>query len=181
MLLLQLLHLQELLLEGQLFVPQSLFGLLFPSLLLAEELQVELFLLLLVIFLQLLEHESLLLLQQGLQLRWRQDLLHLLGGKHLLGHHGHRHRHLHCRGRLFTVIVPRGVQAGGLLQQELPGHLESLLLLEVQKLRGLISPLLSAPLAASLPEASLPAAGAVPAVPAPPPPSACAERLPTPF
>lgn len=69
MLLLQLLHLQELLLEGQLFVPQSLFGLLFPSLLLGENLQVELLLLLLVIFLQLLEHESLLLLQQGLQLR----------------------------------------------------------------------------------------------------------------
>ena len=39
---------------------------------------VELLLLLLVILLQLLEHESLLLLQQGLQLRWRQDLLHLL-------------------------------------------------------------------------------------------------------
>lgn len=37
-LLLQLLHLQELLLEGQLLVPQSLLGLLFPSLLLGKEL-----------------------------------------------------------------------------------------------------------------------------------------------
>lgn len=42
----------------------------------------------------LLEHECLLLLEQGLQLWGRQDLLHLLGGKHLRRHHGHRHGHL---------------------------------------------------------------------------------------
>lgn len=42
----------------------------------------------------LLQHERLLLLEQGLQLWGRQDLLHLLGGKHLRRHHGHRHRHL---------------------------------------------------------------------------------------
>lgn len=34
--------------------------------------------------------------------------------------------HLHSRGRLFAVVVPWGAEARGLLQQELPGHLESL-------------------------------------------------------
>ena len=42
----------------------------------------------------LLDHERLLLLEQGLQLGGRQDLLHLLGGEHLGRHHGHRHGHL---------------------------------------------------------------------------------------
>lgn len=43
----------------------------------------QLLLLLLVIFLKLLQHERLLLLEQGLQLGRRQDLLHLLRGEHL--------------------------------------------------------------------------------------------------
>lgn len=34
--------------------------------------------------------------------------------------------HLHSGGRLFAVVVPWGAEARGLLQQELPGHLESL-------------------------------------------------------
>ena len=34
--------------------------------------------------------------------------------------------HLHSRGRLLAVVVPWGAEARGLLQQELPGHLESL-------------------------------------------------------
>ena len=42
----------------------------------------------------LLQHECLLLLEQGLQLGRRQDLLHLLRGDHLWTHHGHGHRHL---------------------------------------------------------------------------------------
>lgn len=52
----------------------------------------------------LLEHESLLLLQQGLQLRRRQDLLHLLRSDHLRAHHGHGHGHLRTRHAGKAVI-----------------------------------------------------------------------------
>lgn len=42
----------------------------------------------------LLEHQCLLLLQQGLELGRRQDLLHLLRSDHLWTHHCHGHRYL---------------------------------------------------------------------------------------
>lgn len=46
----------------------------------------------------LLQHYRLLLLQEGLELGRREDLLHLLRRDHLRGHHGHGHGDLR-RGR----------------------------------------------------------------------------------
>lgn len=58
----------------------------------------------------LLQHHSLLLLEEGLELLRRQDLLlknllHLLRGDHLGSHHGHRHGHLAWRERERAVIA----------------------------------------------------------------------------
>lgn len=72
----------------------------------------------------LLEHDCLLLLQQGLELLGGQnllleDLLHLLGGDHLRTHHGHRH----LQRRLFVVVLWGRRAAAGPLEEELSGCL----------------------------------------------------------
>lgn len=63
----------------------------------------------------LLQHYRLLLLQEGLELGWGEDLLHLLRGDHLRGHHGHRHGDLRrgemCHARPGELRVASPCQA----------------------------------------------------------------------
>lgn len=59
----------------------------------------------------LLQHYRLLLLQEGLELGGGEDLLHLLRGDHLRGHHGHGHGDLR-RGETDTSRQAWGAQGG---------------------------------------------------------------------
>lgn len=58
----------------------------------------------------LLQHNCLLLLQKGLELRRRQDLLHLLWGNHLRRHHGHRYRDLQ-RERVHSISITMSIKS----------------------------------------------------------------------
>lgn len=127
LLLLELLHLQELLLEdkllgGQLLLLLLLLFSLFPRMLLLEELQMKLLLLFLIELLQvlLLEHHRLLLLEQGLELLRGEhlllkNLLHLLWCDHLGTHHGHRHWNL--QWTLLVLALWRFQATAWLLQE----------------------------------------------------------------
>lgn len=59
----------------------------------------------------LLQHYRLLLLQEGLKLGGGEDLLHLLWGDHLRGHHGHGHGDLR-RGETDMSRQAWGAQGG---------------------------------------------------------------------